>query len=531
MPDPSIQHEPLPSWLRQIDLVADMFERQWREGEHPRIAAYLDKMPAEIRLRLLLELVCIDLEYRLRNHHSVTLDDYIQEFPELASLPASDRADLEAHAQQRFIDLSRTVDYVSATGAVTNCPQSIGRYLINGCLDSGGQADIYLSFHPELLVPVVVKWQHAQEPQDVNYRDQLVCEGRALASLGPHPNLVRVYDLGFHEGRPFLVLEYVPGLTLEQHAQDKRLDPRQVAKLVAGLARGAHAAHEQGAIHQDINPRNVVLDGLGEPRLIDFGLAWFRPSWAEPNAAARPDGGTLLYLSPEQADPRISPVSRRTDVFGLGAVLYFLLTGRPLYDGTDLRAVIGQAGKAAYSTAALERSGAPKQLVAICRKALARDPQSRYATAGELAERGGSCCPFDGRVGAWLRCWSACSLRPQLVDGYWASQVGRDRVLRASMSNQPWKCGSGGPGPNTSAWSRPCRSGQGTNCKCDFTYRPGCTSRCFPSTGKADYRCYNTTRQWIAPLNWLTPVRSRRAAWIPRQGRRGCCCAAVPEQL
>jgi eukaryotic-like serine/threonine-protein kinase len=386
MADAPVRTDPLQSPLRQIDLVADRFECQWREGEPPTISAYLCEVPAEIRLRLLVELVCVDLEHRLRKDLSVTLGAYFREFPELETLSPADRANLEEYAKQRFIDLSKTVDYVAAPKPTPDCPHSIGRYRIGGQLGSGGQADVYLSFHPELLVPVVVKWQNAQEPQDIGQRDQLVQEGRALASLSPHPNLVRVYDSGFHEGRPFLVLEYVPGLTLEQHARDERLDPRCVANLVARLARGVHAAHEQGAIHQDINPRNVVLDGLGEPRLIDFGLAWFRPTWASASPSARPDGGTPQYLSPEQADPRISPISRRTDVFGLGAVLYFLLTRQPLYNGTALEEVLRQAANATYDTTALSGAGVPKRLAAICRKALASDPQSRYATAAKLAE-------------------------------------------------------------------------------------------------------------------------------------------------
>jgi hypothetical protein len=130
----------------------------------------------------------------------------------------------------------------------------------------------------------------------------------------------------------------------------------------------------------------VVLDGRGEPRFIDFGLAWFRPAWGDADSAARPDGGTLRYLSPEQADPRLGPADLRTDVFGLGAVLYYLLTGRPLHEGAGSREVLRQAATAAYDAAALERAAVPKRLAAVCRKALAHDPQARFATAAELVE-------------------------------------------------------------------------------------------------------------------------------------------------
>jgi hypothetical protein len=213
----------------------------------------------------------------------------------------------------------------------------------------------------------------------------VVREGQILAGLQAHPNLLRVYDLGFHQGRPFLVLEHVPGHTLEQHVQLDHPSPQRAAELVAALAEAVHAAHQQRVVHQDINPHNVLIDGRGQPRLIDFGLAWFRSGWAGPDAEARPDAGTPEYLSPEQADPAIGPVGPRTDVFGLGAVLYYLLTGQVLYDGTTLHAVLRQAARAAYNTTALDRNRVPRRLAAVCRKALTRDPLDRFATAAEFA--------------------------------------------------------------------------------------------------------------------------------------------------
>src|SRR5262249_20761417 len=115
------------------------------------------------------------------------------------------------------------------------------------------------------------------------------------------------------------------------------------------------------------------------------GLAWFRPPWGDPDADVRPDAGTPRYLSPEQADPRVGPIGPRTDVFGLGAVLYFLLTGRPLYEGDNLLGVLYRAAQSDYDATALEADRIPRGLAAVCRKALARDPQARFATAAELA--------------------------------------------------------------------------------------------------------------------------------------------------
>jgi tRNA A-37 threonylcarbamoyl transferase component Bud32 len=373
-----------PSPLRQIDLVADRFERQWQLGDCPRIADYLDQVPADLRLRLLAELVCIDLEHRLRKKLPVALEHYFRQFPELDGLAPADREDLERHARQRCEELGPTVDYTPPPSPTPpEAPAAIGRFPIAGRLGSGGQADVFLSFHPELRVPVVVKWRHRPVDADSAHREQMLREGQILAGLELHPNLLRVYDLGFHEGRPFLVLEHVSGQTLEEHAQLEHPGPQTSAKLVAALAGAVHAAHQQRVVHQDINPRNVLIDGRGQPRLIDFGLAWSRSPWADPDAETRPDAGTPECLSPEQADPTIGPVGPRTDVFGLGAVLYYLLTGRALYHGETLRALLRQAARADYDATALNK--APRRLAAVCRKALARDPQDRFATALEFA--------------------------------------------------------------------------------------------------------------------------------------------------
>jgi serine/threonine protein kinase len=126
-----------------------------------------------------------------------------------------------------------------------------------------------------------------------------------------------------------------------------------------------------------------MIDGHGQPRLIDLGLARLRYAWApEPEL---PWGGTPTYLAPEQARGELDRVGRATDVFGLGGVLFFLLTGRALYDGANFDEIMGQARRGAYHAEALQEVEVPQPLQAICARALAMDPASRYSSAGELA--------------------------------------------------------------------------------------------------------------------------------------------------
>jgi hypothetical protein len=212
-------------------------------------------------------------------------------------------------------------------------------------------------------------------------RDRLLREGRLLAQCD-HPSLVRVVDLDSHEGHPFLVMEHVTGLTLEQFIEHNRPGPDQAARLVAELARAVAYLHARGIIHQDIKPRNVLVDDQGRPRLIDFGLARLRHAWSEDTT--RWTGGTAAYMSPEQALSCADRIGPRTDIFGLGGLLYHLLTGQPLYQGASRTSRLRQAKAAAYVPVRQVNRRVPRALQSICHKALAADPERRYRTAVEL---------------------------------------------------------------------------------------------------------------------------------------------------
>jgi len=148
-----------------------------------------------------------------------------------------------------------------------------------------------------------------------------------------------------------------------------------VAKLAGAMA----MVHRRGVIHRDIKPRNILIDESGEPRLIDFGLARLRHAWSD-----RPDptwGGTLAYMAPEQARREYDRIGPRSDVFGLGAVLYFLLTGQPPFVGETTDEVWDRAKRCEFEKDALRIAKVPRRLARICLKALAADPDQRYPSA------------------------------------------------------------------------------------------------------------------------------------------------------
>jgi predicted Ser/Thr protein kinase len=292
-------------------------------------------------------------------------------------------------------------------------PVAIGKYVVVDLLDWGGEGEVYRVIDPDLCRELVLKL--ARHPTDGDEWESLVKEGKVLAELD-HINLVRVFGTGVHDGRPFLVMEYVRGSNLEDYVRNGPVTPRRAAELVARLARALALVHRKNVIHRDIKPRNILIDEAGEPRLIDFGLARLRSAWADPFATTW--GGTLAYMAPEQARREHDRTGPRSDIFGLGAVLYFLLTGRPPFVGETAEEILDRAQRCEFDAGALRTAGVPRRLERICLKVLAAEPDDRYATAEEFgrALRGFLRRPVLVAIGAALLLIAA----PAAVVASWA---------------------------------------------------------------------------------------------------------------
>ncbi len=192
------------------DRVATEFEEALKRCERPSIHAELERVKPEDRPRLLTELVGLEIVYRLRAGENVSLAEYEPIMSEFSAITPADRAHL--------LD---GIEKSSRNDKAPSLPQ-IGRYTIVATLDKGGQAQTFRAMHPGFQSTVVLKLAHRLA--DPGMLDRITHEGRLLAALPPHRHLVRVYDVDLHEGRVFLVLEDVPGSTLEQYAKDRPLD-------------------------------------------------------------------------------------------------------------------------------------------------------------------------------------------------------------------------------------------------------------------------------------------------------------------
>jgi tRNA A-37 threonylcarbamoyl transferase component Bud32 len=214
-------------------------------------------------------------------------------------------------------------------------------------------------------------------------RARFLLEAESVAAV-QHPHVVQVFASGEHAGHPFLAMEYLSGGTLADRVNRAGpLPPTGAAELVLKLAGGVAAAHQKGVVHRDLKPGNVLLTAAGEPKLTDFGLAKVDRSDITASGAVL---GTPSYMAPEQAAGKAREVGTPADVYGIGAILYNLLTGRPPFEGESAAATVQLVLASDPVRPRSLAPGVPRDLETICLKCLEKDPARRYPTAAALAD-------------------------------------------------------------------------------------------------------------------------------------------------
>jgi serine/threonine protein kinase len=246
---------------------------------------------------------------------------------------------------------------------------------------SGLLSDVYKARHVSLdrLVALKVTWSRI----GVEFSQEFHFAAETVASL-QHPNIVQIYHFGEQDGVPYYVLEFAEGGSLTQKLQGKPQPPRQAAELVDKLARAVHHAHQRGTIHGNLKPGHVLFTADGTPKLTGFGLLKrIRPESEEPQVKRM---GTPSYMAPEQAARRTQEIGPHTDVYGLGALLYELLTGRPPFRGKTTMDIMREAIECEPILPSQVQPEVPSELDSICLKCLAKDPKQRYLQAADVAE-------------------------------------------------------------------------------------------------------------------------------------------------
>jgi serine/threonine-protein kinase len=266
-------------------------------------------------------------------------------------------------------------------------PSHIGPYEILENVGRGGMGIVYKARDPRLERVVALKVLPSSAIGRAQ-RSRFQREALAVARL-QHPHIVQIYDIGEQEGFTYVALEFAGGGSLAQRLRQGTPSPRDAAELVARLARAVQHAHEQGVLHRDLKPSNVLLTPEGQPKIADFGLAKLRVRSNEEDAIMTHSGmilGTPSYMSPEHGAGHTKAIGPAADVYGLGAILYELLTGRPPFRGTSAYATLSQiANEEVVSPHALNPA-VDRDLSTISLKCLEKDPRNRYPSAQALAE-------------------------------------------------------------------------------------------------------------------------------------------------
>jgi eukaryotic-like serine/threonine-protein kinase len=404
--------------VRQIDELADEFESAWRSGGAPDSNAFVER----------LEGANDEARAVLANHLTEVQSEL--DSPERGSPPLL----LAPPREIRLAD--RTVQ--------------VGEYRLVEQLGSGGMGIVYKAVHSRLDRFVAIKFPRFVAALDPRSAARFLREARMIGRLN-HPNVVRALDAGESIYGPYLVTEYIEGETLEELV--RRSGPLSIDQAVAITRQAAAAlayAHTQNIVHRDVKPSNLLLDGAGTLRIVDFGLAKMladdRLALGSTTHTDDTECGTFLgtvgYASPEQLRPG-QVVDHRADVYSLGCVLYFALIGEVLHRGSMADRLLASRKSKPVSLRSL-RSDVPPKLDAVWRRMVAPAPQSRFRSMAEVEQALNDAATADANVARRFplpRRLAIAALLGFAIVGLLAWSAGL-----FGGSGRPWKLATG-PGP------------------------------------------------------------------------------------
>ena len=378
---------------RRLHPVCEEFECRWRGGDRARIEDLLGRVEHGDRPALLEELLILEIELRRAGGEDPSLSEYHSRFPaapdriEAAFAQAADtsRAPRETATVLAGSTKTRTQD----AAAVAPIFDLIGDYEILEEIARGGMGVVYRARQRGANRLVALKMISSGKMASADERERFLREAELAANLD-HQHIVPIYEVAEFQGCPYFSMKLVEGESLSQQIKAKKRsgsthDPQTAAHLMTIIARAVQYAHERGFLHCDLKPSNILLDREGRPYVTDFGLA----KRASEDSAVSLSGaimGTPSYMAPEQASGLRKGLRPTTDVYGLGAIFYELLTARAPFRADSVPETV---------VAVLERDPipprelcplVPKELETICLKCLEKSPQDRYASAAAVAD-------------------------------------------------------------------------------------------------------------------------------------------------
>jgi predicted Ser/Thr protein kinase len=354
-----------------------------------------------------LDQVLADYSRRVAAGESITRDDLVSRNPALADALRShfaSQVDLTGADESQDRDTSMAEpETVAESGTqyrprssqatipprltpVRSCslPEQFGRYRVLRCLGQGMMGAVYLADDTQLERPVALKIPKFIGADDDEEMAQRFYREAKAAALLRHANLCPVYDVGEIDGIRYLSMAYIEGRPLsEVLSEGGPLDPREAATFVLKLARALQAAHSRSVIHRDLKPANIMIDAHQEPIIMDFGLA---RQMNKGDSRLTQEGmlmGSPAYMSPEQVEGDMERMGPGCDIYSLGIILYELLTGEVPFKGS-IAAVMGQILSSAPRKPSSIKGGIDPALEAVCLKMIAKRPEDRFASMGEV---------------------------------------------------------------------------------------------------------------------------------------------------
>jgi len=261
--------------------------------------------------------------------------------------------------------------------------RTVGKFRLLALLARGGPGEVHSAYQPELDRNVALRLMAEGEDASPSSIERFEREARLAAKLD-HPGIVKVLDVGNEGDLHWIAAELVPGSSLDRVLLEKRLTVEHALRIARSVAEALAAAHEDGVVHRDVKPGNIIIDGEGRVRVADFGLATHACDDSDTDAGSLL--GTPDYMAPEQAFGDPAEVTSRADLYGLGAVLYEMLTGRPPLTGATPLAVLRKLEEEEPAPPSSHNPDVSPEVDALVLRALEKDPERRHASARALAE-------------------------------------------------------------------------------------------------------------------------------------------------
>jgi eukaryotic-like serine/threonine-protein kinase len=379
---------------RQIHAVCEEFETRWRAGDRLALEDLVGRVEPSSRPALLEELLMLELELRRGAGEYPALAEYRSRFPDQvdrvdAAFAHAAAASRPASEIETVCDRSGSTDVSDASAVMGPISGRVGDYDVLEEIARGGMGVVYKAKQRKAKRLVALKMILSGQMASPDERERFLREAELAANLD-HQHIVPIYEVAEFHGCPFFSMKLIEGESLSHQIKAKKRagvlhDPQTAARLMATIARAVQYAHERGFLHCDLKPSNILLDREGRPYVTDFGLA----KRASENSAVSMSGaimGTPSYMAPEQASGARLALRPTTDVYGLGAIFYELLTARPPLQADSVPETVVAVLERDPTPPRDLRPEVPAELETICLKCLEKSPQNRYETAGALAD-------------------------------------------------------------------------------------------------------------------------------------------------